>query len=139
MVFLSSKNIVSTRPSRKLGNKRYGPFRIINLVDSDYRLELPVTFRVHDVFHPKLLTLAATNPLPGQQVAPPQSIDVEGRTEWPLEEILDSKKPHGRLKYRCKWEGIDEDLEWYNADDGEFDNSRDLVEDFHSRYPDKPR
>ena len=139
MVFLSSKNIVSTRPSRKLGNKRYGPFRVMDLVGSDYRLELPATFRIHNVFHPKLLTLAATNPLPRQQVAPPQAVDVNGRTEYPLEEILDSKKPWGRLKYRCKWEDIEEDLAWYDADDGEFGNSPDLVEDFHRRYPNKPR
>lgn len=65
MVFLSSKNIVTIRPSRKLDSKRYGPFRITGLVGSSYRLELPPTMKVHNVFHPKLLSLAATDPLPG--------------------------------------------------------------------------
>ncbi len=139
MVFLSSKNIVSTRPSKKLADKKYGPFKVTKVVNGDYQLQLPVTFRIHDVFHPSLLSLAATNPLPGQKTTPPPPTDVNGQKEFGLEEILDSRTYYGRLQYRCKWEGPkdEKDETWYNADDGEFDNSQDLVEDFHRRYPDK--
>ena len=139
MVFLSSKNIDSDRPSKKLDSKRYGPFEVKERVGLSYRLILPPTMRIHDVFHPKLLTFAAQNPLPGQRNPPPLPIVVDGVNEWNVEEILDAKAPRGKLKFRVKWAGYDDDLTWYNADAGEFDKSRDLVEDFYRRYPDKPK
>ena len=76
MIFLSSKNIVSTRPSRKLTDRRYGLFEIIKVINGDYQLRLPVTFRIHDVFHPSLLSLAATNPLPNQKTTLSPPVDV---------------------------------------------------------------
>ena len=63
-VFLSSKNIKTERLCEKLDDKKYNPFKIKELIDSSYRLKLPPTMRIHNVFHPKLLSLAATNPLP---------------------------------------------------------------------------
>ena len=92
MVFLSSKNIVTIRPSQKLDSKRYSLFRVITLVGSSYRLELPPTIKIHDVFHPKLLSLAATNPLPGQANPEPIPTKVNGHNEWEVEAILKSKK-----------------------------------------------
>ena len=139
LVFLSSKNIDITRPSKKLDNKRFGPFEIKEPIDTSYRLALPDTMRIHDVFHSKLLTLAAQSPLPGQKNPPPPATIVDGVKEWTVDEILDSKKPWGRLKFRVKWSGYDEDLTWYDADSGEFDNAQDLVDEFYRRYPNKPR
>lgn len=66
-------------------------------------------------------------------------INVDGIDEWIVDNILNFKKPYGHLKYRVKWENWDEDLEWYDAYNGEFDNARDVVEDFHQRYPNAPR
>lgn len=43
----------------------------------------------------------------------------------------------GKLQYRVKWLGWDEDRDWYNA--AGFENSPEIIQDFHSRYPDKPR
>lgn len=60
---------------------------------------------------------------------------VDGHDEWELEDILKSKKPWGRLKYRVRWKDKEEDLTWYDADDGEFDNAQETVERFHTRYP----
>lgn len=139
MVFLEKRNIKSTRPCAKLNNKKYGPFRVTKLVRSSYRLELPTSMKIHNIFHSDLLTAAPTNRLPGQVLPSPDRIVIDSQDDYSLEDILASKLVGNRLKYRYKWEGIDENLEWYNADNNEFENAQNLVEDFHSRHPEAPR
>ena len=55
MVFLNSRNIKTQRPSKKLDDKMLGPFKIIAKVGRAFRLELPRTMLIHNVFHPSLL------------------------------------------------------------------------------------
>jgi len=56
-VWLENKNIQSNRPSKKLDNKRYGPFRISKDIGSGvFQLELPEGWAIHNVFNEDLLT-----------------------------------------------------------------------------------
>jgi hypothetical protein len=66
---------------------------------------------------------------------------VNDEDEWEVDDILDSRLfgRGKRLQYKVRWKGLDQDLEWYNTDGGEFDNCQDLIEDFHRCYPIKPR
>jgi hypothetical protein len=79
LVFLSSRNIKTVRPlkklndkklddkkldDKKLDDKKLGPFKILKTVRTSYRLQLPTTMRIHDVFHPSLLRKAAEDSLP---------------------------------------------------------------------------
>jgi hypothetical protein len=60
-VWLEATNITSNRPSAKLDNKRYGPFKILEAVgDQSYRLKLPGTWTIHNVFHSTLLNRHST-------------------------------------------------------------------------------
>ena len=54
-VFLSSKNITTDRPSKKIEDKMLGPFSIIKKVGTSYKLQLPQTIKIHNVFHLSLL------------------------------------------------------------------------------------
>jgi hypothetical protein len=55
-VWLDGRNLHVTR-TRKLMPKRYGPFKVLAQVSPvAYRLELPTTMKIHDVFHIDLLT-----------------------------------------------------------------------------------
>ena len=138
-VFLSSKNIITDRPSKKLEDKMLGPFPIVKKVGTSYELQLPQTMKVHNVFHSNLLRKDPGNPLPGQIQEPPGPIVTADNEEWQLADIVNSRWHYGRLQYRCVW--VDEkarDLEWCYADGGEFENSADIVSDFHTRYPRKP-
>jgi len=138
-VFLNERNIVTARPFKKLDDKMLGPFTNLDPVGSSYKLELPESMRVHDVFHPDLLRPAADDLLPGQKNEPPGSIVVNDEDEWEIDDILDSRRYRRRLQYRVKWNGYDNDLNWYNADGDEFMNAQEVVDDFHIRYPNKPR
>ena len=76
----------------------------------------------------------------GQKTALPGPIIVEGTEQYEVDDILDAKLDHGRLKHRVKWRGYeDRDLDWYNADDGEFDAAADVVAEFYRKYPRKPK
>ena len=141
LVFLSSKNITTARPSKKLDDKMLGPFKITAKIGSSYRLELPASMRIHNVFHPSLLRKAATDPLPGQRVAPPGPVVVNEEEEWELDDILDARQigRNRRLQFRVRWKDEERpDRQWYNADGNEFENAADLVADFYRRHPEKP-
>ena len=56
-MWLENKNIQSNRPSKKLDNKRYRPFRIIKDIGSGvFQLELLESWMIHNVFNEDLLT-----------------------------------------------------------------------------------
>jgi transposase InsO family protein len=76
-VFLSTKNLKSHRPSRKLANQWEGPFKILEKVGHSYKLELPAGSQIHDVFAPELLFKDPKDPLPGQETPkpPPEVIE----------------------------------------------------------------
>ena len=74
IIFLNNKNINTKRPFRKLNYKRYGPFKVLELIESSYRLDLPASMRIHNVFHANMLSLASINPLPKQINPPPEPI-----------------------------------------------------------------
>ena len=81
LIFLNSKNIISTRPFKKLNNKKYDSFKIKVLIGSSYRLELLKIIRIHDVFSPKLLSLAVTDPLSDQKNSPSKPIIINDLKE----------------------------------------------------------
>ena len=140
MVFLNSRNIKTQRPSKKLDDKMLGPFEIIAKVRRAFWLELSRTMLIHNVFHPNLLQKAATDPLPGQKQTPSPPIIVNDQEEWEVDEILNSRHfGRGRqLQYQVKWHNWDRDLEWYNSDGEEFENCKDLIQEYHQTYLTKP-
>jgi hypothetical protein len=80
-VWLSRRNISTTRPSQKLDFKRLGPFKITEIVGESklaFKLELPHTMRIHPVFHGSLLEPYHANTIPGRTQPPPPPVEVEG-------------------------------------------------------------
>ena len=56
-VWLENKYIHSNRPSKKLDNKRYGPFKILKDIGSEaFELELSEGWMIHNIFNEDLLT-----------------------------------------------------------------------------------
>lgn len=81
-VFLSTRNIETKRPSKKLDWKRIGLYVVKRMISPyAYELSLPASMNIHPVFHVSLLSLAANNPVPGQQHTPPPPVEIEGERE----------------------------------------------------------
>ncbi|KAL5606217.1 uncharacterized protein BROUX77_003410 [Berkeleyomyces rouxiae] len=109
LVWLLSRNIRTTRPSKKLDFKKLGPFKILRKVSSHaYELALPATMKVHPVFHVCLLEPCASDPLPGQKNPPPPPVIVDGEEEFVVKEII-GVSSRGPLQYQVVWEGYEHD------------------------------
>jgi hypothetical protein len=109
-VLLSTVNINKHNYNRKLFPKYIGPFRITAKVnDVAYRLQLPETMTIHDVFHVSLLKAYKA----GSARPPPIPLEIEGELEFEVEKILlhrekkvgPKNKPIFKKEYFIKWAG----------------------------------
>ena len=116
-VYLDMRPFPTTRPSRKLDNPYAGPFKVLAKVFNSWRLELPSTMKVHDVFPSQRLRKAPMDHLPGQLPTPEEPINITGDEEYEVEEIIAVRQVGKTLQYRCTWTGRDVDLEFYPASD----------------------
>ncbi|KAG0158396.1 hypothetical protein PDIDSM_5910 [Penicillium digitatum] len=109
LVWLNARNIRTLRPQKKLDWKNLGPFKVLEAISA----------------HAYKLELPA----------------IEGLEEREVEDILDSRwerrgRGGPRLKYTVKWIGYDEPTE----EPVEYlDHAREIIRNFHRRYPHKPR
>ncbi|MBW0506492.1 hypothetical protein O181_046207 [Austropuccinia psidii MF-1] len=92
MVWLSSKNIKSARPTKKLSERWLGPFPILKkVITHAYHLKLPSQWKwIHPVFQISLLELFKTSTIPNPHQEPPPPIIIEEEEEWEVSKILDS-------------------------------------------------
>ncbi|KAL5513317.1 hypothetical protein ACEPAH_3716 [Sanghuangporus vaninii] len=139
-VFLDGRNIKTTRPTKKMDDKWFGPFEIVEKVGaSAYRLKLPRTLRqVHPVFNEVLLKPAVEPSFESQQKPPPPPpVLVDDEEEYEVEEILDSRLHRGKLQFLIKWVRYDEATWQPESDVG--DNAKEAVDEFYRKHPGAPR
>jgi len=142
-VLLDSSNYPSTRPSRKLSERRYGPFKIIEKVsDLTFKLDLPKTWKIHPTFHVDKLRRYHEDPNSPNFTEPPPDL-VEGREEYEVEDILDvdyrflQGTRKRALHFLVKWVGYhSKDNTWEPYDNVK--NSPELLKQFYDRNPGKP-
>ena len=139
-VWLNTRNIRTTRPSKTLAKKKAGPFTILAKVGkSSYKLELPLSMKIHSAFDISLLEAYSDNPLPSERKEPPPLIETEGEPEYKLDEIVDSRLYQGsQLQYIAKWTGYlpEYDKVWYPTSN--FKNADMAIERLHQSYSLKP-
>ena len=65
-VWLSTRNIITDQPYKKLDHKMLGPFEVIGNKGVSVELQLLQSMKIHNVFHPNLLRKVSTDRLTNQ-------------------------------------------------------------------------
>ena len=141
-VWLEGSNVTTMRPSRKLGEKRYGPFEVLGKEGlTAYCLKLPTTWKkIHPVFNEALLTPYKPPTYPQQQQpqpAPP--VIVEGDEEYEVDEILDSRMRNSKLQYLVCWKDYPARVDWTWEPESNITHAPEAIKDFHTKNPSAPR
>jgi chromodomain-containing protein len=96
-----------------------------------YRLDLPPSIKVHDVFYIDLLTLYKETEEYGQGYMRPPPITVQSEEEYEVESILQARRkgPGDSLEYKVHWKGYPTaDNSWVPHEDL---HSPDLLKEFY--------
>jgi hypothetical protein len=102
-VWLEGKDVTTDRPTKKLDDRRLGPYEILEKVGaSAYKLRLPETDLSHPVVNESLLT-PYVEPRVGRREERPAPQIVSGYEEYEVEEILKHRKRGRGYQYLVKW------------------------------------
>ena len=104
-VLLSTKNIAFKNPgTAKLLPKYVGPFKVLERIGSvAYRLLLPETMKVHDVFHVSLLEQYRSD---GRCQPPPPTLFLDGDEQYDIDSVLQVRQSSKRKReFLVKWLG----------------------------------
>ena len=127
-VWLSTRFLPVKGTARKLSALFAGPFSVVQKVGNvAYRLQLPVDWQIHDVFHVSQLK-GSVGDVNGES-----GIEIEGQTEFEIERILQSRVVRNRKEYLVKWKGYNDfENSWVKAHD--MGNAQELVQQFESSF-----
>jgi len=135
-VWLEGKNLHLPYQATKLVPKRYRPFKIIKEISPvAYQLDLPLTWKIHDMFHASLLSpyREMTAYSPNFSQPPPDLINDEEQYE--VEQIRNHRyfRRNKTLQYLIHWKGYpDSDDTWEPAVDT---HMPDLIKAYHKGTP----
>jgi hypothetical protein len=135
-VWLENKNLTLTHGTRKLHPRRHGPFEITKQISPvAYKLQLPISWTIHDVFHASLLRPYKETEQKGANYTRPPPDIAQGESEYEVEAIINHRH-HGRkqdLQYLLKWKGYpDADNTWEPADQV---HAPLLIKQYHKKHP----
>jgi hypothetical protein len=133
-VLLSTRNLsLNYQPSKKLSGKFIGPFRIQGIIGTQaYRLLLPPSYRIHNVFHISLLERWKAREENQEDNTKLPEITPEGEEVWEVEKILGKRIQKGQVQYLLRWKDYDDSWDtWTPASD--FENMDDLIQEYEAK------
>ncbi len=137
-VWLFSRNIKTTKSCKNLKNKQLKLYQITVKVEIFYHLRLSISMKqLHLMFSSKLLHSYLDDLLSEQHSESFRSLTIEDDEHWEIDDILNSRRYRDRIQYKIKWMRLDRDDEWYYIDKEEFENSKEVLVEFHKLYSDK--
>ncbi len=139
-VWLSFRNVKTTRLCKDLKDKQLNLYQITAKVSIFYHLHLSVSMKhLHSMFSSKLLRLYSEDSLSKQHSESFRSITIKDDEHWEIDDILNFRRYQGRIQYKVKWTDLDKNNEWYYVDKEKFDDSEKVLNEFHKLYSNKPR
>jgi hypothetical protein len=95
MVWLSTKDPRTDRPSKKLDHKSVGHYQALRCHGNACTLNIPTGMSVNPSFHVSKLRKDSDNPLPNQHQEPPPPVTIEDAVEYEVDEVLNAKLLRG--------------------------------------------
>jgi len=133
-VWLENKNIHSNRPSKKLDQKRYRPFKILKDISlGAFELELLKGWIIHNMFNEDLLTRFREPYYQGQhmELAPPPII-INKEEEYEVEEVWKYRKQGREVQYLVYWKGYRDEHNQWITEIG-LSHAKEVIEDYWLR------
>jgi hypothetical protein len=132
-VWLDSRNL-KTIYHKKMKPKREGPFEITEVLGPvTYRLKLPTSWRIHNVFHATLLKHYKENDIYGKNFPEPPPELLDGEEVYDVETILNHRKRGRGYQYFVKWQGYPiSDASW--EPEHAFSNDGDILTQYKRRH-----
>jgi hypothetical protein len=104
-VWLESYNLSTDAPSKKLAAKRLGLYRVQKLVGpSSYQLDIPATWRIHNVFHAGLLSCTRDDTIAGRIPEPAPVVRLQDKELWVIDWFVNSHWFCGKFQLKVRWE-----------------------------------
>ncbi len=139
-VWLSFRNVKTTRLCKDLKDKQLDLYQIIAKIDIFYHLHLSVSMKhLHSIFSLKLLRLYSENSLSEQHSESFRSITIEDDEHWNIDDILNFRCYQDQIQYKVKWKDLDRNNKWYYVDKEKFNDSEKVLNEFHKLYSSKSR
>ena len=103
-MWLEATHLHLKYPSRKLAPKQHGPFEISRILSPlTYQLQLPSTWKIHNVFHASLLSSYHFTEIHGPSFLNPPPNIINNEEEYEVEAILSHKGPKACRLYLTTW------------------------------------
>ena len=119
-VWLDARNLAIRTASRKLSPRRYGPFKVLEqLSPVTYRIQLPPSMKIRNVFHVDLLIPYKETDAYGPSYSSPPPELIDGEEEFEIEEILNDRIHRCKQQYLVKWLG-------YPSSENSWEDEKDL-------------
>ena len=138
-VWLETENLNIQRPSKKLSEKRIGPYPIVDVkLTNAVQFKLPRSIKIHPVVNVSHVRPYIEPHIPQQTTIAPPPVEIKGEFEYEVEQILDSRLYRGKLQYLVKWLGYTEEHNtWEPADN--LEHAQEAIDLFHQTHPSAPR